>query len=205
MAHVHWENNRTAFLFACGPVHTEQIDPVYPGLAGSRDRMVVAVNFNTDADREYRDGLVVERNAGTPGHSALQKILIVHLAAFEKQLQIAVRPECRTRIDETRYRVPDVLAMARPFQQTDRVVLDPPLLIVEILSPDDKMNDVLQRFREYERFGVPHIVQMDPDDRTTRVFVNGDLILRDLSGFELPVRGHLPFDSRELLARLDEE
>jgi hypothetical protein len=34
-----------------------------------------------DGDREYLDGVVMERNAGTPGHSALQKILIVHLAA----------------------------------------------------------------------------------------------------------------------------
>lgn len=68
----------------------------------------------------------MERNAGTPGHSALQKILIVHLAAFEKRLKIAVRPECRTGIAETRYRVPDVLVMERPFRQTDSVVLDAP-------------------------------------------------------------------------------
>jgi Uma2 family endonuclease len=61
-----------------------------------------------DGDREYLDGVVAERNVGTPGHSALQKILIVHLAAFEKRLGIAVPPECRTRVQETRYRVPDV-------------------------------------------------------------------------------------------------
>lgn len=158
-----------------------------------------------DGDREYLDGVVVERHVGTPSHSALQKILIVHLAAFEKPLRIAVRPECRTRIEETRYRVPDVLVMRRPFRQNDRVVLDPPLLIVEILSPDDRMRETMQRFREYQRFGIPHIVQMDPEDRTTFVFVNGDLVRRDLSSFEVPDRGSLPFDSRELLARLDEE
>jgi len=158
-----------------------------------------------DGDREYLDGVVVERNVGTPGHSALQKILIVHLAAFERSLQIAVRPECRTRIEETRYRVPDVLVMTRPFRQSDRVVLDPPLLIIEILSPDDRMRETIQRFREYEKLGVRHIVQMDPEDRTTFVFVNGDLARRDLSGFEVPGRGPLPFDSRELLAGLDGE
>lgn len=158
-----------------------------------------------DGDREYLDGLVVARNVGTPGHSALQKILIVHLAQFEKAMQIAVRPECRTRIEEARYRVPDVLVMARPFRQSDRVVLDPPLLIVEILSPDDRMGETIQRFREYEKLGVRHIVQMDPEDRTTFVFAGGDLVRRDLSSFEVPGRGPLPFDSRELLARLDEE
>jgi len=158
-----------------------------------------------DGDREYLDGLVVERNVGTPDHSALQKILIVHLAGFEKPLQIAVRPECRTRIEESRYRVPDVLVMRRPFRQSERVVLDPPLLIVEIVSPDDRMRETMQRFREYERLGVRYIVQMDPADRTTFVFANGDLVRRDLTSLEVPDRGPLPFDSRELLARLDEE
>jgi hypothetical protein len=46
---------------------------------------------------------------------------------------------------------------------------------------------------------------MDPEDRTAFVFVNGDLVRRDLSSFEMPERGSLPFDSRELMARLDEE
>jgi Uma2 family endonuclease len=154
-----------------------------------------------DGDREYLDGVVVERNLGAPG----QKILIVHLAAFEKPFEIAVRPQCRTRIENTRYRVPDVLVMKRPFHQNDRVVLDAPLVIIEILSPDDRMRQTIQRFREYERLGVPYIVLMDPEDRTTFVFVSGDLVRRDLSSFDVPERGSLPFDSRALLARLDEE
>jgi Uma2 family endonuclease len=157
-----------------------------------------------DGDREYLDGIVVERNLGTPGHSALQKILIVQLAAFEKSLGIAVRPECRTRIEEARYRVPDVLVMKRPFRQTDKVVLDAPLLIIEILSPEDRTRDTLRRFREYETLGVRHILQMDPEDRTTHLFVNGDLVRRDIFQLDTP-EGPLPFNSRELLARLDEE
>ena len=39
-----------------------------------------------EGDREYVDGVVVERNVGSPARSALQKILSVHLAAFERQL-----------------------------------------------------------------------------------------------------------------------
>jgi len=158
-----------------------------------------------DGDREYLDGLIVERNSGTPDHSALQKILIVHLAGFEERLQIAVRPECRTRIQETRYRVPDVAVMARPFRHNGRVVLDPPLLIVEILSPDDRLKDTMQRFRDYETLGVRYIVQMDPEDRATFLFAHGDLIRGDLTALEVPDRGTLPFDSRDLLARLDQE
>ena len=158
-----------------------------------------------DGDREYLDGVVAERSGGAPGHSALQKILIVHLAAFEKALGLAIRPECRTRIGDTRYRVPDILVMRRPFRQSERVMLDAPLVVVEILSPDDKMRDTIQRFREYEKIGVPHIVQMDPEDRSTFVYLKGDLVRRDLSGFDVPDRGFLPFDSRELLAGLEQE
>jgi len=157
-----------------------------------------------NGDREYLDGLVVERNVGTPAHSALQKILIVHLASFEKDLRLAVRPECCTRIEETRYRVPDVLVMVPPFRQTDRVVLDPPLLIMEILSPEDTTRDTLRRFREYEKLGVRYIVQMDPEDRTTHRFLNESLVHGDLTSLETP-NGSLPFDTRELLARLDDE
>jgi Uma2 family endonuclease len=158
-----------------------------------------------DGDREYLDGVVMERNVGTPGHSALQKILIVHLAAFEKRLKIAIRPECRTRIAETRYRVPDVLVMERPFRQTERVVLEAPLLIVEIVSPEDKHSETLRRFREYENLGVRYIVQMDPEDRTTFMFIRGDLVRRDdLTTIETR-NGPLPFHTRELLALLDEE
>ena len=158
-----------------------------------------------DGDREFLDGVVVERNVGTPGHSALQKILIVHLAAYEKPLGLAVRPECRTRIEESRYRVPDVAVMKRPFRQSDKVLLDPPLIIIEIVSPEDRVRDTMRRFREYARLGVRHIIQMDPEDRTTHLYVEGDMLqVRELDALDTPA-GSLPFNSQALLALLDEE
>lgn len=98
-----------------------------------------------------------------------------------------------------------MLVMKRPFQKTDRVILDTPLIIIEILSPDDKMRETKQRFRDYDSLGVPNIVQMDPEDRTTFVYVSGDRVRRDLTSIDVPGAGPLPFDSRELLARLDQE
>jgi Uma2 family endonuclease len=157
-----------------------------------------------DGDREYVDGILVERHAGTPGHSRLQKILLLHLAAFEKPLQIELFPECRTRISATRYRVPDVLGMLKPYRENHRVLLDPPFLIVEVLSPDDRVSDTIRRFKDYAAFGVKHIVQMDPEDRTTFVFSGDTWRECDLDGFDVPDRGFLPFNSKELLARLDE-
>jgi Uma2 family endonuclease len=158
-----------------------------------------------EVDREYVDGVLVERSKPAPWHSALQHILERHLIAHEKGLQVAVRPNCRTRINETRYRAPGILVLLRPFRQTKRVLLDPPLLIVEILSPDDSHTSVMRRFLDYEASGVPHIGQMDPEERTTCVFQEGSLIRRNLTGFDIPDRGFLPFDSRDLLAQLDQE
>jgi hypothetical protein len=48
------------------------------------------------------------------------------------------------------------------------------------------MREALQRFREYEKLGVQHIIQMDPDDRTTFAFVNGDLVGRIWRGLRCP-------------------
>jgi hypothetical protein len=67
------------------------------------------------------------------------------------------------------------------------------------------MQETLRRFREYENLGVANIVQIDPQDRTNFLFTQGDLVRRDLTGIDVPGRGSLPFASRELLARLDEE
>ncbi|HJZ96377.1 MAG TPA: Uma2 family endonuclease [Candidatus Solibacter sp.] len=157
-----------------------------------------------DGDREYLDGVVVNRNLGTPAHSVLQKILTVHFAAYEKQFDLAVRPECRTLIEHTCYREPDLIVMKRPFQQSDRVIFDTPLLIVEILSPNDTVRSTMHRFRDYDRLGVPYIIQMDPEDRTTFVYVSGDLVRRDLTSIDVPGGAQMPFDSRALLAKLEE-
>lgn len=157
-----------------------------------------------DGDREYLDGIVVERNLGSLWHSRLQVIIIKHLLQFEGTLGLEVLSDCRTRIAETRYRVPDIVVMRCPFRETDRVLVDPPLLVIEILSPDDRVKDTRRRFRDYELFGTPHIIQMDPEDRETLVYDRGSLIRQDLTGFEVPERGFLPFDSRALLAELDQ-
>jgi Uma2 family endonuclease len=158
-----------------------------------------------DGDREYLDGVVVERNLGTDPHSALQMLLGEYLNSQAKRLGLAVRPECRTRITATRYRVPDILVMVRPYSTVRGVIVDAPFLIVEILSPDDRLNATLKRYEDYRAFGVSHIVQLDPVERTTFVFEAGALVPRDLEGFEVSNRGFLAFSVRELFDRLDEE
>jgi Uma2 family endonuclease len=158
-----------------------------------------------DGDREYLDGIVVERNLGTDPHSALQQILAEYLGSQARSLGLSVRPECRTKINATRYRIPDILVMARPYSTVRGVIVDAPFLIVEILSPDDRLSATVSRYRDYEAFGVRHIVQLDPIERTTFVFEAGALAPKETASFEVPGRGQLSFNVRELFARLDEE
>ena len=158
-----------------------------------------------DGDREYLDGVVVERNLGTEPHGALQMLLGEYLNSQSKRLGLAVRTETRTRVTATRYRVPDILVMVRPYNRARGVIVDPPFLIVEIVSPDDRISETIKRYTDYAALGVCHVVQLDPVERTTFVFEGGALVPKNPEGFEVPDRGFLSFDVRELFARLDEE
>ena len=72
------------------------------------------------------------------------------------------------------------------------VLIEPPLLIVEILSPDDTFADLQKRARDYQAMGVETIWIVDPDTRTaqictrsawipaTRLIVEGTQISLDL-------------------------
>jgi Uma2 family endonuclease len=108
-------------------------------------------------------------------------------------------------VNDTRFRIPDIILVEKPFDRKARFYADVPLAVIEILSPDDKMKESLHRFGDYARMGVPHIIQMDPDDRTTRVYRSGDLIATELTTLTFPGGRSIEFNSRELLAELEEE
>lgn len=86
----------------------------------------------------------------------------------EQRLRVSVLP---------RYRVPDLCVMALPYPR-EPVFTHPPHLIVEILSPDDRPGDMLEKTADYLKFGVPHIWIPDPTGvvyrlRTAVAFMTG--------------------------------
>lgn len=149
-------------------------------------------------DMEYIDGTLVERHVGTILHSRLQRILLVYLDAFRKSRNVEALPECRTMVSSVRYRIPDVMLVSSPAP-AGRVYTSVPLAVIEILSPDDRLQESMQRFHDYAELGVPHIIQMDPEDRVTRVYRNGDLIATGLTSLALPDGGSIDFNSSQLL------
>ncbi|SEG48323.1 Putative restriction endonuclease [Bryocella elongata] len=118
-------------------------------------------------DREYVDGEVLERNVGKWEHARLQALLAQWLGMHESIWNLLVSTEQRTRVTETRVRVPDLVAV-RPGPHPD-VLTDPPLLVIEILSPDDTYTALEERCQDYLTMGVETVWVIDPRTRTGRI------------------------------------
>jgi Uma2 family endonuclease len=117
-----------------------------------------------EPDREYIDGLVLERNVGEHDHSRLQYLIAAILERAEGIFGFRGFTEQRLRVGPNRYRIPDVLVMPSGYTR-QRVIAEPPLLIIEILSPDDSVSEMLTRITDYRRLGVPNIWIVDPYQR----------------------------------------
>jgi len=116
------------------------------------------------ADCEYLDGEIVERNMGEMPHSTIQKILMFLLTQLEPHLGIQVQPEIRIQTGPRRYRVADI-AVWRAGCIGERIPTVPPFLVIEILSPEDRMVRMQPKIREYLDHGAEWIWLVDPDER----------------------------------------
>ena len=119
---------------------------------------------NYDPDREYLDGVLVERNVGEYDHARLQLLLGVFLAAREKQWGLRTGVEQRMQIRADRFRVPD-LCLLRRLNPIHQVLTDPPFVCIEILSPADSLESLQERIDDYLGFGVPYVWVVSPRSR----------------------------------------
>jgi Uma2 family endonuclease len=125
-------------------------------------------------DREFIDGEIRERNVGKTEHARVQALLAAWFANHEDEWGIEVGTEWRVRVAEDRVRVPD-LAIVYAGPKPD-VLVDPPLLIIEILSPDDTYSDLQERAHDYRRMGVNTVWVVDPKTRSGRVCSGNDWV-----------------------------
>ena len=143
-------------------------------------------------DCDYVDGFVLERNVGTPPHGRLQGLILSFLMAREMQWQIKALPETRLKIRQRKYRIPDVMVLPASTPLPDLVIEQSPLLCVEVVSPKDRLSDLVLRAGEYFEIGVPVTWIFDPkkkkwwiysDQGTVETF---DAVLR-CGPIELPI------------------
>jgi Uma2 family endonuclease len=62
----------------------------------------------------------------------------------------------------------------------------PPLIAIEVLSPDDRLTAVREKLQEYRAWGVPHVWLVDPHSR--RLY-NCDTGLTEVASFAVPELG----------------
>ncbi|MDP9039411.1 MAG: Uma2 family endonuclease [Acidobacteriota bacterium] len=127
-----------------------------------------------DPDRDYVDGELRERNVGQWDHARVQWLLALWFGTHEREWSIVGSTEQRTRVSPSRIRIAD-LAILRPGTQQD-VLTDPPLLIIEILSPDDTYSELQERCEDYRAMGVQTIWIIDPKTRSGRMCTGSDWI-----------------------------
>ena len=113
-------------------------------------------------DREYRDGVVLERNLGTRSHALLQTALGAYFHRRRREWRIEAFTELRIRVRKDWYPIPDVCIYEEPVPD-EEVPTRPPLLWIEILSPDDRMTDVWRKADELVANGVPYVWIIDPE------------------------------------------
>ena len=115
-------------------------------------------------DCDYVDGVIEERNLGELDHAEVQRALILWLSQHEREWKVRAVPEIRVQTSPTRFRIADIciVPVAAPREQ---IIRTPPVAVIEILSPEDRVPRCSVRLEDYRKMGVRNIWVIDPATR----------------------------------------
>jgi Uma2 family endonuclease len=125
-------------------------------------------------DCEYIDGEVHERLWGEFDHSSTTGEALSYLITRYPGLRKRVFPSMRVRVKATRVRVPDICILAEGALE-EQVITFPPILCIEILSPEDPMTRFMEKLDDYAEMGVPSCWIIDPVSRRAWIATPGYL------------------------------
>lgn len=159
----------------------------------------LATSYRPDCD--YVDGEIEERNLGEKEHAILQRALTILFGLKRNEWQVEVYPELRVQVSASRFRIPDITVTSAGLAWT-RILRTPPLLFIEILSPEDSLSRVRQRVDDYFNFGTEHVWIIDPELR--KAYVCSKTGMQEPEGGVLVVPGtEIHVVLSELFAELD--
>ena len=122
-----------------------------------------------DLDCEYVDGEIVERSVPNYSHGKVQSNFSAFFVTLRKKnLPLFPGVETRLRVSPTRVCIPDVCVFSP--EPAGSGLMDRPLIAIEILSPDDRMAQVLEKLESYRTMEIPHIWLTDPMTRRLYVY-----------------------------------
>ncbi len=113
-------------------------------------------------DVEYVDGEIQERNVGEIEHSEMIAAVLKWFFRHEDDWQVRVLPDVRVQVAPTRFRLPDI-CMCSASNADRKIVTTPPLLVVEVLSPEDRIDRYHQRIDDYCQMGIQGVWVIDPE------------------------------------------
>jgi Uma2 family endonuclease len=148
-----------------------------------------------EPDCEYDDGVVEERNLGEIEHSYLQALLTTLFTVHAAEWRVLTFPEQRVQIAPKRFLVPDV-CVVRFGAPWEKILTHPPLIAIEIMSPEDTIRRASLMAAEYLGFGVENVWVIDP---SARVAYKGSA-----SGLELERSGELTVPDSGIIVRISE-
>jgi len=128
-----------------------------------------------DRAPEYVDGELVERGLPNNSHSRTQQKFVFSFGKLGERLPIYPRPELRLRVAPGKYRIADLVVYAHQ-EPVEELPTQVPLVVIEIVSPDDRYDELMKKLEEYRTWGVPHIWLADPALGRTYAYRDGGLI-----------------------------
>ena len=137
-----------------------------------------------EPDLEFVDGVLEEKNMGEWEHSLLQIAVGAWFFSHRDDWGINVVTEYRTRTAMTRVRLPDVCVVRRGGPK-ERVGVTAPLVVIDILSPEDRPGRVMRRLDEFVAMGTENIWVLDPSDRSAATYSRSGM--KPVSGKRLEV------------------
>jgi len=145
-------------------------------------------------DCDFIDGELEERNVGERDHNRIQLLVGSWFLSHEQSWNIEPIPEQRTRVSQSRVRIPDICLVRRNVP-TEQVTITPPLLCIEILSPEDRLPRITKRLDDFAAMGVPNLWIIDLAQRIGYIYTSPDnlrLITERLTIPETPIYLDLP-------------
>ena len=143
---------------------------------------------------EYWFGEPIQKTMPTWLHAVLQVIMCEAL----RRAGYRSGSEVELRIDAQWEPVPDVVATLKPVKDYPT---EPVEIVVEILSPDDKLVQVIKKCHQYQRIGTERIFVLDPAEKLAWQWNSGSL--EAISQLSLPNGAVLVLD--EIWRQLDEQ
>ncbi len=140
-------------------------------------------SFRPDCD--FVDGRVEERTLGETEHGLLQMEVGFWFRSRRAEWKVRVIAELRTRVGASRVRIPDITVAYDDAAISEQVRVTPPLIAIEILSPQDRLPRVLVRLEDFWKMGIKNVWLLDPAERVAFVYAEAGLKRVETSKLEV--------------------